>query len=137
MYHTEQPDDNLAAINSATIGTAMPVVILPDGQKVQTGTVAALLINIRAYDELVSGSNPDEGKMNEMEARMAASLPVLKKVGKLTFLFYYKPNCLVILLILKLMTFVGIFQLFTPEEWTQGTSAGRKFIGELAFKEGA
>ncbi|KAF2252832.1 hypothetical protein BU26DRAFT_547488 [Trematosphaeria pertusa] len=111
MYHTEQPDDNLAAINSATIGTAMPVVILPDGQKVQTGTVAALLINIRAYDELVSGSNPDEGKMNEMEARMAASLPVLKKVG--------------------------IFQLFTPEEWTQGTSAGRKFIGELAFKEGA
>ncbi|KAI0841198.1 hypothetical protein F5Y06DRAFT_293686 [Hypoxylon sp. FL0890] len=41
----------LAALNSATLGAEMPQITLPDGSKVQTGTVGALLINIRAYNE--------------------------------------------------------------------------------------
>lgn len=76
-------NDDLQSINSATLGTAMPVVTLPDGTKVQTGTVGALLVNIKAYDEVVAqGAGADQGKKAELEGKMAASLPLLKKVGE-------------------------------------------------------
>lgn len=73
--------DSLAALNSATLGTNMPVVTLPDGSKIQTGTVGALLVNIREYNQLVSDSTVDETKKKELEDRMVASMPVLKKAG--------------------------------------------------------
>ncbi|KAJ4288186.1 hypothetical protein N0V90_012203 [Kalmusia sp. IMI 367209] len=88
----------------------MPVVTLPDGSKVQTGTVGALLVNIREYDQLVSGAVVDVGRKQELEEKMAASMPVLKKAG--------------------------LFGLFTPDEWINGSSAGRKFMGEVAKKHG-
>ncbi|KAJ4345208.1 uncharacterized protein N0V89_011337 [Didymosphaeria variabile] len=106
---TSNPD-TLAVLNSATLGAAMPVVTLPDGSKIQTGTVGALLVNIREYDQLISGSSADEGKKKELEEKMAASMPVLKKAG--------------------------LFGLFRPDEWINGGSPGRKFVGDLAMREG-
>ncbi|KAL1603493.1 hypothetical protein SLS60_005080 [Paraconiothyrium brasiliense] len=73
--------DTLAALNSATLGASMPVVTLPDGSKIQTGTVGALLVNIRNYDQLMSDVTNDEDKRKELEEKMAASMPVLKKSG--------------------------------------------------------
>jgi hypothetical protein len=60
----------------------MPVVTLPDGSKIQTGTVGALLVNIREYDRLMSGSAINNEKKQELEEKMAASMPVLKKSGE-------------------------------------------------------
>ncbi|PSN59630.1 hypothetical protein BS50DRAFT_579859 [Corynespora cassiicola Philippines] len=101
--------DSLAALNSTTLGTTMPVVTLPDGSQVQTGTVGALLKNIKAYDQLVAQENVDQAERKELEAKLAAALPVLKKVG--------------------------FFELFTPQEWMQGSSPGRKYVGEMAAKD--
>jgi hypothetical protein len=76
-------NDSLQNINSATLGAQMPVVTLPDGSKVQTGTVGALIVNIKTYDELVAqGADGDESKKAELETMMAASLPLLKKAGE-------------------------------------------------------
>lgn len=85
MSQPEGTNDKLAALNSATMGTNMPVVTLPDGQKVQTGTVGALIINIKLYDELISQSNVDNERKAELESMMAASLPVLKKASTLSY----------------------------------------------------
>ena len=82
MSTSNQDKDTLASINSATLGTNMPVVTLPDGTRVQTGTVGALLVNIRQYDQLLAGSAGDEREKRELEEKMAASMPVLKKSGK-------------------------------------------------------
>ena len=60
----------------------MPVVTLPDGFKIQTGTVGALLVNIREYNQLVSNSPVDGTKKKELEDKMVASMPVLKKAGE-------------------------------------------------------
>jgi hypothetical protein len=85
MSQTNPIRDSLAAINNATLGAYMPIVTLPGGQKVRTGTVGSLLVNIKAYDGLAAqGETEDEEKKKkaELEARMAASLPLLKQVGK-------------------------------------------------------
>lgn len=37
-------DDKLAALNSATLGVEMPQITLPDGSKVQTGTVGLAIL---------------------------------------------------------------------------------------------
>lgn len=73
--------DRLAAANSAAMGTTMPTVTLPGGERVQTGTVGALIINIRLYDELLSRSNVDRQRKEELEEMMSASLPVLTRAG--------------------------------------------------------
>ena len=76
-------NDSLQNINSATLGAQMPVVTLPDGSKVQTGTIAALIVNIRSCDELVAhGADADEKKKAELEAMLAAALPLLKRAGE-------------------------------------------------------
>ncbi|KAI1776629.1 hypothetical protein F4818DRAFT_354949 [Hypoxylon cercidicola] len=93
----------LAALNSATMGAEMPQVTLPDGSKVQTGTVGALLINIRAYNE--AHKEMDMNKMAMLEEAMRATLPLLDKVG--------------------------MFNLFQPEEWVQGDNQGRKAVGYM------
>ncbi|CAO2656599.1 Nn.00g054020.m01.CDS01 [Neocucurbitaria sp. VM-36] len=110
MSPKEDTNDKLAALNSAAMGTSMPVVTLPDGQKVQTGTVGALIINIKLYDELLRRSDADNERKVELKNMMAASLPVLKRTS--------------------------MFSLFTPEEWIQGTSPGRRYVGELALQSG-
>jgi hypothetical protein len=55
-------DDNnnlqqLSDINHqfVTEGQTLPAVTLPDGSKVQTGTVGALLMNIKLYDRVCGG----------------------------------------------------------------------------------
>lgn len=98
--------DHLANINSATLGTSMPVVTLGDGTKVQTGTIGALLVNIREYNE--AHAKGDAATMQELQERMKAALPLLKKVG--------------------------FFDLFTPEEWMAGSNEGRKLVGKLAVE---
>lgn len=66
-----------------------------------------MLINIRAYDELVAQGG-DESKKFEMEESLLAAVPLLKQVG--------------------------MFDLFKPEEWIHGGSPGRKFVGQAALR---
>ncbi|KAL7933070.1 hypothetical protein V8C35DRAFT_59414 [Trichoderma chlorosporum] len=70
--------EDLQKINNKTLGTtgsAFPVVTLPGGQKVPTGTVGALLVNIKTYD----ASNDEERK--NIEPALRAAVPVLQQVG--------------------------------------------------------
>ncbi|KAL2867407.1 uncharacterized protein BJX67DRAFT_381112 [Aspergillus lucknowensis] len=67
----------LQAINNQTLGTAaktFPVVTLPNGEKIPTGTVGALLLNIRNYDA------GDAGERAVIEPAIRAAIPVLQKV---------------------------------------------------------
>ncbi|KAI1348220.1 hypothetical protein F5Y01DRAFT_217153 [Xylaria sp. FL0043] len=96
----------LSDMNSATLGAKFPEITLPDGSKVQTGTVGALLVNIRAYNAAHAAG--DTAKTSALEDSFKAALPLLDKVG--------------------------LFDLFTPEEWVQGNNQGRKAIGQL-FQE--
>lgn len=82
MAQETPADTGLAALNSATLGTTMPMVVLPDGQRVPTGTVGALIINIRLYDQMMCGPDVGIHWKSELETRMAASVPVLNKAGK-------------------------------------------------------
>jgi hypothetical protein len=95
----------LQEINNKTLGTtagSFPVVTLPNGDTIPTGTVGALLVNVKAYDA------GDEDERKELEIAIRATVPVLKKVG--------------------------MFDLFTPDEWQQGGSAGRALVGRLALE---
>ncbi|EHA23126.1 hypothetical protein CBS63078_4679 [Aspergillus niger] len=94
---------DLVALNSSTLGTAMPEVTLPDGSKVQTGTVGALLVNIRAYNDAHAAG--DKVKMDTLRMALRAAIPLLTKVG--------------------------MFDLFPPEEWIQGDNEGRKLVGQM------
>lgn len=90
----------------------MPVITLANGQKVQTGTIGALLVNIKTYDQIVAGQDGGadaEEKIKELENNFRAAMPLLKRVGFL--------------------------DLFTPEEWIAGTrSPGRRRVGEIALE---
>ncbi|KAI8965575.1 hypothetical protein F5Y11DRAFT_295299 [Daldinia sp. FL1419] len=101
--NTVDRENKLAAINSAAFGVEMPQITLPNGSKVQTGTVGALLINIRAYNE--AHKIGDENKKAQLEESLSASLPLLEKVG--------------------------MFDLFRAEEWISGDNEGRKVVGKL------
>lgn len=94
---------NLAALNSATLGAQMPEVTLPDGSKIQTGTLGALIINIKTYDGLVASA--DQAKIMGVEDKFKAAMPILKKSG--------------------------LMDVFSPEDWIAGSSPGRKRVGEL------
>lgn len=109
----------LARLNSATLGAEMPEVTLANGDKVQTGTVGALLRNISAYDELIGQLNSTNTEVRKQdlqaevfkyESMLKAPLPLLQKVG--------------------------LFSLFPPEEWVSGGSPGRKFVGCCAIEAG-
>lgn len=92
--------EKLAQINGKIVadGEHLPMVILKDGSKVQTGTVAAMLHNIQLYNA---------GERGNVEEELMLSIPTLIKVG--------------------------LFDLFSPEEWVSGGNAGRKFIGTAAL----
>lgn len=76
---TEAGREDLAAINSAALGAKFPEITLPDGSKAQTGTVGALLINIRTYNTaLVAG---DVAKAKALEESFKPALPLLDRVG--------------------------------------------------------
>ncbi|KAI1754127.1 hypothetical protein F4782DRAFT_495204 [Xylaria castorea] len=100
----------LSDLNSTTLGAKFPEVTLPDGSKVQTGTVGALLVNIRAYNTAHAAG--DTVKAEALEASFRAALPLLDKVG--------------------------LFDLFAAEEWVRGDNEGRKAVGRLyqEFKAG-
>ncbi|PYH92072.1 hypothetical protein BO71DRAFT_432238 [Aspergillus ellipticus CBS 707.79] len=98
---SSNPD--LVTLNSSTLGTKMPEVTLPDGSKVQTGTVGALLINIRAYNKAYAAG--DYAQMDTLQVALAAAVPLLKKVG--------------------------MSELFRPEEWIQGDNKGRSLVGTI------
>lgn len=91
--------DELARVNQKILaaGETLPAVTLGDGTKVQTGTVATMLHNVKLYDA---------GARGQVEQELELSVPTLLKVG--------------------------LFDLFTPEEWIAGTSAGRRFVGRKA-----
>ncbi|KAI8946809.1 hypothetical protein F4801DRAFT_39114 [Xylaria longipes] len=100
----------LADLNSTTLGAKFPEITLPDGTVVQTGTVGALLVNIRAYNTAHAAG--DTAKTQALEDSFKATLPLLDKVG--------------------------LFDLFTPEDWIRGDNEGRKAVGRLyqEFKAG-
>ncbi|WP_223158084.1 DUF7709 family protein [Thermomonas brevis] len=64
----------LAEINHKIVseGEMLPSVLLKDGSRVQTGTVAAMLHNIGLYNA---------GERGEVERELALSIPTLFKVG--------------------------------------------------------
>lgn len=96
-------DKTLYEINNRALGVSpesFPVVTLPNGDKLPTGTVGALLVNLRSYD---TGTEEDR---KALEPAIRAAVPVLKKVG--------------------------MFDLFTPDEFCSGGGDGRKLVGKLA-----
>lgn len=70
--------DSLQDINNRALGTSaksFPIVTLPNGDQLPTGTVGALLVNIKAYDA------GDEEQRKALEPAIRAAIPVLRKVG--------------------------------------------------------
>ncbi|KAJ3177778.1 hypothetical protein HDU87_004300 [Geranomyces variabilis] len=99
--------NNLGAINKKILGSgqSFSAVTLADGSTVQTGTVATLLHNARLYDALPADAKEERQKLQE---EMLAAVPTVDKVG--------------------------LFDLFSPEEWMAGSSAARRFVGAAAKK---
>ena len=91
--------DQLGSINRKIIadGESLPAVQLKDGSRVQTGTVATILLNIALYNA---------GERGIIERELKSAIPTLVKVG--------------------------LFDLFSPDEWVRGSNPGRKFVGECA-----
>ena len=75
-------------------GEHLPAIKLKDGLQVQTGTVAAMLHNIRLYNK---------GERGDIEKELEAAIPTLAKIG--------------------------LFELFTPDEWLNETNPGKYFLG--------
>lgn len=77
--------DNLSTIDSAALGAQTPVITLGNGQKVPTGTISALLVNIKTYDEVTAsgGDLQTDEKIKELEEKFRAALPVLRSSGSL------------------------------------------------------
>ena len=65
---------DLANINKKILadGESLPKVMLKDGTKVQTGTVATMLHNITLYNN---------GARGDVEKELELSIPTLEKVG--------------------------------------------------------
>ncbi|UCP00951.1 hypothetical protein LF844_14540 [Metapseudomonas lalkuanensis] len=87
---------DLARVNGRILaaGEHLPAVTLKDGSRVQTGTVAAMLQNVRRYND---------GERGEVERELELAVPTLVKVG--------------------------LFELFSPQEWAAGDNPGRRFVG--------
>jgi hypothetical protein len=96
---------SLASVNNkiAGDGQSFPEIALADGTKVQTGTVGALLHNIRLYDALPEDATIER---EELEKNLELAIPTLANVG--------------------------FFGLFGPDEWLAGSSKGRRYVGQKA-----
>jgi hypothetical protein len=98
---TNNPEntEQLASVNQKILadGESLPAVMLRDGTRVQTGTVATMLVNIGLFNQ---------GARGEIERELELSVPTLFKVG--------------------------LFDLFSVEEWINGANPGRRFVGERA-----
>ena len=94
----------LGSINQKVVadGESLPAVRLKDGSRVQTGTVATMLHNIALYNLQTS----TEEQRRDIEQELLSAIPTLVKVG--------------------------LFDLFSPDEWGAGDNPGRKFVGECA-----
>jgi hypothetical protein len=76
--HQIMSNESLQDTNNKTLGTTagtFPIVTLPDGRRVPTGTVGALLVNIKAYDE------GNEERRAELKPAIESAIPTLVKVG--------------------------------------------------------
>ncbi|KAL6245595.1 hypothetical protein RBB50_007594 [Rhinocladiella similis] len=86
-----------------------PTVKMADGQTVPTGTVATLLFNIRAYDQLLreiaTGDITKREELETLEGEIKDPVPLLMKLG--------------------------MFELFSPDEWCAG-GPGRQLVGKTA-----
>jgi hypothetical protein len=74
----DMSNESLQETNNKTLGTTagtFPIVTLPDGRKVPTGTVGALLVNIKLYDE------GNKERRAELEPAIQSAIPTLTKVG--------------------------------------------------------
>ncbi|KAJ9631211.1 hypothetical protein H2204_008296 [Knufia peltigerae] len=101
------PVDRLARVNQK-LGN-FPLVKMADGQTVPTGTVATLLFNIRAYDQLLKENTVDDiskkAELEKLEGEIKDPVPLLINLG--------------------------MFELFSPDEWCAG-GAGRQLVGRTA-----
>ena len=102
MAESDQSSNlNLQSINSASLGSSFPIITLPDGRKIPTGTVGACLVNIKSYDaaHASSADNDDAAQLQlqDLHAKIAAAVPTLKTAG--------------------------MFDLFGPDEWIEGTTS--------------
>ncbi len=72
--NTPEHTEHLGAINQKILanGENLPAVELRDGSQVQTGTVSAMLHNVKLYNE---------GARGEIERELELSVPTLIKVG--------------------------------------------------------
>jgi hypothetical protein len=94
-------------------------ITLGNGEKIQTGTVRALLRNISAYDDLVR--QMDSTGREECEESLRAEVIKYETMLKTP---------------LPLLQKVGLFNLFSPEEWINGKVPGRKYVGRCAIEAG-
>lgn len=73
---TDAPQNTgeLAQVNQKILaaGETLPAVTLGDGTKVQTGTVATMLHNVKLYDA---------GARGQIESELELAIPTLVKVG--------------------------------------------------------
>ncbi|MBT2774281.1 hypothetical protein J7J47_18810 [Halomonas sp. ISL-60] len=99
MSNSIENSAQLAEANQKIVseGQVLPSVQLKDGSKVQTGTVATMLHNIKLYNS---------GERGQVEKELELAVPTLIKVG--------------------------LFELFAPDDWINGSNPGRRFVGELA-----
>ena len=74
VMKTIENTGDLAAVNQKILaqGEVLPSVVLKDGSRVQTGTVATLLHNIGLYNA---------GARGQIEQELALAIPTLFKVG--------------------------------------------------------
>jgi hypothetical protein len=100
---------SLASVNNKIAGAGQTFleIALADGTKVQTGTVGALLHNIRLYDGLPEDATIER---EQLEKDLKLAIPTLEKVG--------------------------FFGLLGPDEWLAGGSKGRRYVGQKAKEMG-
>lgn len=121
--------DSLSDVNHRFVakGETLPAVTLPDGSKVQTGTVGALIQNIKVYDRVSAGERI-EGPCNsnwQVLIRLTIKLGLSKSdiEGMME-------------LAIPTLARIGFFDLFPVKEWMASNSEGRKFVGKRSEEMG-
>ncbi|KAF2168359.1 hypothetical protein M409DRAFT_21111 [Zasmidium cellare ATCC 36951] len=91
--------------------SSLPAITLADGTKIQTGTVGALIQNIKLYDRVCAGEEIEGLTKDQLEQFLTTPIPTLHKSG--------------------------LLDIFPPDEWIAGgSSEGRKFVGRKAKEQG-